>query len=80
MEPHWYLHIAGCLPTQQGQGRGGAVIKAGIARANHAGLSAYLETANEQNLAFYGALGFVINGEWTVMNKLRCWSMLHKPS
>ena len=45
--PHWYLHVAGCLPAAQGRGFGGAAIRAGLARADSDGISAYLETSNE---------------------------------
>lgn len=74
-EPVWYLHIAGCDPAAQGQGFGGAAVRAGLDRA--AGrLPAYLETATESNLGFYGALGFRIVDEWRVRGELPFWSML----
>lgn len=77
-EPHWYLHIAGCAPEAQGRGFGGAAIRAGLARSDADGVPAYLETANESNLAVYSALGFQITHDWTVKNGPRCWSMLRK--
>jgi GNAT superfamily N-acetyltransferase len=77
-EPHWYLHIAGCLPAVQGKGFGGTAIRAGLARCDAEGIPAYLETATESNLALYQALGFVVSHEWTVSKKLRCWSMFRK--
>jgi RimJ/RimL family protein N-acetyltransferase len=77
-EPHWYLHIAGCSPQAQGKGFGSAVIRAGLARSDADGVPAYLETANEANLAVYGALGFQVTHRWTVKDGPRCWSMLRK--
>lgn len=72
----WYLHIAGCDPTHQGQGHGGAAVRGGLTRAA-ARLPAYLETATERNLGFYGALGFAVTGEWRVAGGgPRFWSML----
>lgn len=72
----WYLHIAGCDPAAQGNGLGGAVVGAGLARG--AGrLPAYLETATEANLGFYQALGFAVTAEWRVpKGGPRFWSML----
>lgn len=72
----WYLHIAGCDPLHQSRGHGRAAVGAGLSRA--AGrLPAYLETATERNLAFYGALGFRVTGEWAVpRGGPRFWSML----
>jgi GNAT superfamily N-acetyltransferase len=75
-QPHWYLHIAGCLPEAQGKGFGGAAISAGIARAEADGVAAYLETSNEGNLPIYNALGFAVTEEWSVRKQLKCWSML----
>jgi GNAT superfamily N-acetyltransferase len=74
-EPHWYLHIAGCAPSEQGRGFGGAVIRAGLARCDLDGVAAYLETSTESNLVIYESLGFVTTHEWTVKNGPRCWSM-----
>jgi ribosomal protein S18 acetylase RimI-like enzyme len=75
-EPFWYLHVVGCEPTRQGEGLGGAVIRAGLRRA--AGrLPCYLETATEANVGFYAGLGFRVTGEWIVpRSTLRFWSML----
>jgi RimJ/RimL family protein N-acetyltransferase len=79
-EPHWYLHLAACAPHLQGKGFGGAAIRAGLARSNADGIPAYLETAQEANLAVYSALGFRITQEWTIKDGPRCWSMLRKPT
>ena len=75
--PHWYLHIAGCDPTAQGQGHGGAAIRSGLARIAGSGLPVYLETANPANLGFYQSLGFGVAGAWDVpRGGPRFWSML----
>ena len=57
-EPHWYLMIVGVDPTLQGQGRGGALVRDGLARADADGTPCYLETSHERNLPFYERLGF----------------------
>lgn len=72
----WYLHIAGCDPAEQGRGHGAAAVRAGLDRIAGSDLPAYLETATERNLGFYGALGFGVTGEWSVPNGgPRFWSL-----
>jgi len=73
----WYLHIAGCDPSAQGQGFGAAVVRSGLERVAGSGLPTYLETATEKNIAFYRSLGFAVTGDWVVPNGgPRFWSML----
>ncbi|MDB5680141.1 N-acetyltransferase [Sphingomonas bacterium] len=79
-ERHWYLHIAGVDPAQQGKGLGGASIREGLARAAADGLPAYLETATERNVGLYQSLGFVVTSEWNVpKGGPKFWSMLRQP-
>lgn len=78
-EPHWYLHIAGCLPADQGRGFGRAAIAPGLARADAENVASYLETANETNIGFYERLGFEVTHDWLVPNGPRHWSMLRRP-
>lgn len=71
----WYLHIAGCDPSAQGKGFGGAVIRTGLERV--VGSEAcYLETGTERNLGFYRSLGFEVANEWAIEGGPRFWSML----
>ena len=73
--PHWYLGIAGCDPSAQGTGKGGAVIRAGLERADADGLPCSLETAKEVNLSLYRRFGFVITQEWGMPGGPPVWSM-----
>ena len=57
-EPHWYLLIIAVDPELQGRGRGTALLKKGLARADQANCPCYLETSEERNLAFYERHGF----------------------
>lgn len=77
--PHWYLEFAGCDPAHQGQGFGGAAIRAKLADCDAAGLPAALETANPVNLPIYNALGFAVTGTFDVSPALRFWSMWREP-
>lgn len=78
-KPHWYLDIIGCAPSMQGVGFGGAVMRAGLARADGDGLPSYVETANETNLGFYRAYGFVVTHRWRVPDGPTHWAMLRRP-
>src|SRR5579884_1581184 len=58
-EPHWYLWVLGVDPSRQGQGIGGALLRAGIERADASHLPCYLETMNPDNVSLYQKFGFV---------------------
>lgn len=77
--PHWYLAFAGCDPALHGRGFGGAAIRARLRDCDAAGLPAALETANEGNLAIYGALGFAVTGTFDAAPGPRFWSMWRAP-
>jgi RimJ/RimL family protein N-acetyltransferase len=73
---YWYLHIAGCDPSAQGKGFGGAAVRAGLDRVAGSRLPTYLETPLERNIGFYRAIGFAVTGEWRVgTDGPRFWSM-----
>jgi ribosomal protein S18 acetylase RimI-like enzyme len=74
-EPFWYLHFAATHPSFQGRGFGGAAIRAGLARADHDGLPAYLETADEKNVALYQSFGFEVKHVWQVPEGPMFWGM-----
>ena len=57
-EPHYYLFAVGVLPAHQGKGFGGRIIRAGLARADRDGASAYLENSKPRNTPLYERLGF----------------------
>jgi ribosomal protein S18 acetylase RimI-like enzyme len=63
---HLYLRFIGVLPQHQGNGWGGAALRAGIERAEAGGLPIYLETATQSNVGLYQRFGFVVTGEWEV--------------
>lgn len=65
-EPFWYLHFAATHPAFQGQGFGGAAIRAGLSQADDEGLPAYLETADEKNVGIYQSFGFEVKHNWQI--------------
>jgi ribosomal protein S18 acetylase RimI-like enzyme len=62
-EPHWYLAVLGVRPDRQGHGIGGALLEAGLARADADGLPCYLESSNPRNVGLYERHGFEITAE-----------------
>ena len=77
-QPHWYLRYVGVAPGAQGKGWGGAIIRAGIARAAEEGCGVLLETATQSNVAIYTRLGFEITEEWAVPGGgPNFWTMVH---
>lgn len=76
---YFYLHYAGVLPEHQGKGWGGAAIRAGLEKADAAGLPALLETATPRNVGLYTSLGFEILTEWDVpRDGPHFWTMLRR--
>ena len=75
----WYLHYAGCRASRRGKGFGGAAIRAGLIQADAANTRAYLETADQNNLPIYRALGFEIVHSWQVPAGPQFWGMIRLP-
>jgi ribosomal protein S18 acetylase RimI-like enzyme len=77
--PHWYLAVLGTDPTAQGRGFGSAVLGPVLARCDRDGVSAYLESSKERNLAFYARHGFRVTGELRLPRGPRVWPMWREP-
>jgi GNAT superfamily N-acetyltransferase len=54
----WYLSIVGISPAAQGRGLGEELVRAGLRKADDAGVATYLETYTPRNKNFYTRLGF----------------------
>lgn len=57
---HLYLWFLGVTPRLQGLGIGSRLLRAGLNRADQAGLPAYLETGTTRNVALYRRHGFEV--------------------
>lgn len=64
--PHWELLIVAVDPELQGQGRGSALVRDGLARVDESGLPCYLNTNTPANVPFYERLGFTVLEEATL--------------
>jgi ribosomal protein S18 acetylase RimI-like enzyme len=63
---HWYLHTLGVAPERQRQGVGSFLMAPVLERADAEGLAVYLETAKEENLAYYRRFGFEVEKELSI--------------
>jgi ribosomal protein S18 acetylase RimI-like enzyme/cytochrome c2 len=79
MVEHWYLSHLAVAPDRQGTGFGGALVRAGLNRADSAGVGAYLETTNPDNLDFYRSLGFVLCGTVDLNAAPQVWLLWRPP-
>ena len=73
-----YLRYVGVAPAGQGKGWGGAIVRAGVAKAAEQGRGVLLETATPANVGIYTRLGFEILEEWEVPGGgPQFWTMVH---
>jgi GNAT superfamily N-acetyltransferase len=77
---HFYLAELGVAPALHGRGLGAALVKSGLARADHLQLPCYLETYNPDNLSFYASLGFrPVERRRFSLEAPQIWGMLREP-
>ncbi|MBF9131637.1 GNAT family N-acetyltransferase [Plantactinospora sp. S1510] len=62
-EPYWYLQQMAVVPASRGQGLGAAMLRHQVAKADAAGIGAYLEASSPRNRALYARHGFRARGE-----------------
>ena len=62
--PHAYLFFLGVTPQAQGHGVGSRLLKAKTDQLDATRRPAFLETATERNVAFYGRHGFEVVAEY----------------
>jgi GNAT superfamily N-acetyltransferase len=79
-EDLWYLQLLACAPEHQRTGVGAALLHGTLARADDEGVPAYLETQNEDNLAYYARFGFEVA---TTLSPVRggppLWALRREP-
>lgn len=65
-QPYWYLNFLATHPDWQRRGLGGRLCAVTCDRADEAGLVQYLETATDDDIAFYAARGFQVRDTVTL--------------
>ena len=77
-EPFTYLRTLGVDPDCQRRGMGSQLVQQ-VIRASPPALPVYLETAKEENLAFYARHGFALVGEFLCLG-VRVWRLVRPPT
>jgi GNAT superfamily N-acetyltransferase len=77
--PHWYLAVLGTEPDRQGRGIGSALLAPVLAACDRDRVPAYLETARERNVDFYGRRGFSVVDSLTLSGGPPVWLMWREP-
>lgn len=78
--PHCYVPLLGVRPESQGKGLSRVVMRPVFDRADREGVSVYLETVPEANVAIYRKLGFELVGRRELSRGLPNWEMVRRPS
>ncbi len=78
---HHYLFMLGVSPERQGQGYGGALLRALSTRANDGRLPCYLETDKLSSVRLYERHGYVVTRQRTFpgLPDLTLWCMRREP-
>jgi GNAT superfamily N-acetyltransferase len=77
--PHWYLAVLGIDPPHQDKGVGSALLAPVLERCDEHRVPAYLETAKQENIAFYTRHGFVVSDELRLPDGPPVWLMWREP-
>ena len=76
----WYLQLLACAPEHQRTGVGAALMEGVLERCDTEGVPSYLETQNEDNLAYYRRFGYEVV---TTLSPVRAgpplWAMRREP-
>jgi GNAT superfamily N-acetyltransferase len=78
-EPHYYLGILGTDPLYQRSGAGSAALRPVLEKCDTEGLTAYLETQKEDNLAYYARHAFELIQKVEIEGLPPVWTLSRKP-
>jgi GNAT superfamily N-acetyltransferase len=76
-EEHFFVWMLTVAPSAQRSGVGHALLDTALARAAELGVATYLDTANPDNLPYYGSFGFRPTGETRLPRGATLWFMYH---
>jgi GNAT superfamily N-acetyltransferase len=74
-EPHVFVWMLAVAPQAQRTGVGRALLSNAIERAEQLGVPTYLDTANPDNLPYYGSFGFDPRGQTELPRGAALWFM-----
>jgi ribosomal protein S18 acetylase RimI-like enzyme len=77
---YWYLQVISIDPPYQRQGYGKSLIEPMLSRFSEQNISCYLDTEEENNVAYYEKYGFEVVETGIIPRKNNtCWIMVKKP-
>jgi ribosomal protein S18 acetylase RimI-like enzyme len=74
-EPHVFVWMLAVAPQAQRSGVGRALLSKAIERAEQLQVPTYLDTANPDNLPYYGSFGFDRRGQTQLPRGAPLWFM-----
>jgi GNAT superfamily N-acetyltransferase len=77
-EPHWYLPLVGVESFQQNKGYGTVLLNYALQQCDRDHVSAYLESTNPRNVAFYQRHGFEVLSTFVVDSTCSVSPMLRR--
>ena len=77
--PHVFVWMLGVSPVRQRSGLGGLLMREALAVADRAGVPAFLDTANPDNLPYYRSHGYDVVGEARLPRDTPVWFMERRP-
>ncbi len=78
---HVYLQSLGVDPVSQGKGHAGRLLRYMLVRLGAEGTPCYLDTLDEENVAFYEHFGFsVVEVAKVPGTEAPMWAMLRRPA
>ena len=78
-EPHYYLTLLGTDPLFQRSGAGTAALRPVLDRCDTEGITAYLETQKEDNIAYYARHAFELIEKVDLRGVPPVWTLSRKP-
>ena len=78
-EPHYYLAILGTDPLFQRSGAGSATLRPVLERCDADGITAYLETQKDENIAYYARYAFEVIEKVDLDGVPNVWTLSRKP-
>ncbi len=75
-QPHYYLDNLGVLPSEQGKGWAGRLLRPILEQADIDGVMAYTDTVTPRNVPLYEHFGFQVMEKYTAEDKgITIWSL-----
>ncbi len=76
---HWYLNIIGVDPRCRRKGHARSMLEGMLSRVDGEGLTCFLDTNSDENVAIYEKFGFAVAKRYTILQHNTHWGMIRHP-